>query len=86
VESDLARHVQGEAIGAVRTREAAAMIATGRWSCRGALAQAESRWMLEVIHPVTNPLGRLTTAINLNGGGFYSVRRSDWDPENPRTR
>ncbi len=62
------------------------MIAAGRRDYRSALARAESRWMLEVIHPVTNPLGRLTTVIHLFGGDFYGDRRSDWDPENPRTR
>ena len=35
----------------------------------------------DVIHSVTNPLGRLTAAIHLYGGDFYGARRSDWDPE-----
>jgi len=36
----------------------------------------------DVIHSVTNPLGRLTAAIHVYGGDFYAARRSDWDPEN----
>ncbi len=36
----------------------------------------------DVIHSVTNPLGRLTGAIHVYGGDFYGVQRSDWDPEN----
>jgi predicted metal-dependent enzyme (double-stranded beta helix superfamily) len=35
----------------------------------------------DVIHSVTNPLGRLTGAIHVYGGDFYGVTRSDWDPE-----
>jgi predicted metal-dependent enzyme (double-stranded beta helix superfamily) len=36
----------------------------------------------DVIHSVTNPLGRLTAAIHVYGGDFYGATRSDWDPEN----
>jgi predicted metal-dependent enzyme (double-stranded beta helix superfamily) len=36
----------------------------------------------DVIHSVTNPLGRLTGAIHVYGGDFYGAKRSDWDPEN----
>jgi predicted metal-dependent enzyme (double-stranded beta helix superfamily) len=36
----------------------------------------------DIIHSVTNPLGRLTAAIHVYGGDFYGARRSDWDPEN----
>jgi predicted metal-dependent enzyme (double-stranded beta helix superfamily) len=36
----------------------------------------------DVIHSVTNPLGRLTAAIHVYGGDFYAAKRSDWDPEN----
>jgi predicted metal-dependent enzyme (double-stranded beta helix superfamily) len=37
----------------------------------------------DVIHSVTNPLGRLTAAIHVYGGDFYGAvpKRSDWDPE-----
>jgi hypothetical protein len=30
---------------------------------------------------VTNPLSRLTGAIHVYGGDFFSVPRSEWDPE-----
>ena len=40
----------------------------------------------DVIHSVTNPLGRLTAAIHVYGGDFYGAKRSDWDPENLRER
>ncbi len=40
----------------------------------------------DVIHSVTNPLGRLTAAIHVYGGDFYGMKRSDWDPENLRER
>jgi predicted metal-dependent enzyme (double-stranded beta helix superfamily) len=36
----------------------------------------------DIIHSVTNPLGRLTAAIHVYGGDFYDAKRSDWDPEN----
>ena len=36
----------------------------------------------DVIHSVTNPLGRLTAATHVYGGDFYGAKRSDWDPEN----
>ena len=35
----------------------------------------------DVIHSVTNPLGRLTGAIHVYGGDFYAATRSDWNPE-----
>ncbi len=30
---------------------------------------------------MTNPLSRLTGAIHVYGGDFFSVSRSEWDPE-----
>src|SRR6266851_3453242 len=36
----------------------------------------------DIIHSVTNPLGRLTAAIHVYGGDFYGVERTEWDPEN----
>jgi len=36
----------------------------------------------DIIHSVTNPLGRLTGAIHVYGGDFFAVQRSEWDPEN----
>ncbi len=35
----------------------------------------------DIIHTVTNPLGRLTGAIHVYGGDFFTAPRSEWDPE-----
>jgi predicted metal-dependent enzyme (double-stranded beta helix superfamily) len=35
----------------------------------------------DIIHSVTNPLGRFTGAIHVYGGDFFEVERSEWDPE-----
>ena len=35
----------------------------------------------DIIHSVTNPLGRLTGAIHVYGGDFFGVPRSEWEPE-----
>lgn len=35
----------------------------------------------DVIHSVTNPIGRLTGAIHVYGGDFFNANRSEWDPE-----
>jgi len=35
----------------------------------------------DIIHSVTNPIGRLTGAIHVYGGDFFAVTRSEWDPE-----
>src|SRR5215475_7924586 len=35
----------------------------------------------DIIHSVTNPIGRLTGAIHVYGGDFFSVPRKEWDPE-----
>jgi predicted metal-dependent enzyme (double-stranded beta helix superfamily) len=35
----------------------------------------------DIIHSVTNPLGRLTGAIHVYGGDFIGAVRSEWDPE-----
>jgi predicted metal-dependent enzyme (double-stranded beta helix superfamily) len=34
-----------------------------------------------IIHSVTNPIGRLTGAIHVYGGDFFRQERSEWDPE-----
>ena len=34
-----------------------------------------------IIHSVTNPIGRLTGAIHVYGGDFFGTERSEWDPE-----
>ena len=35
----------------------------------------------DIIHSVTNPLGRLTGALHVYGGDFFAVPRKEWDPE-----
>jgi predicted metal-dependent enzyme (double-stranded beta helix superfamily) len=35
----------------------------------------------DIIHSVTNPIGRLTGAIHVYGGDFFAMPRSEWDPE-----
>jgi predicted metal-dependent enzyme (double-stranded beta helix superfamily) len=35
----------------------------------------------DLIHSVTNPIGRLTGALHVYGGDFFAVPRSEWDPE-----
>ena len=35
----------------------------------------------DVIHSVTNPVQRLTGALHVYGGDFFSEPRSEWDPE-----
>jgi predicted metal-dependent enzyme (double-stranded beta helix superfamily) len=32
----------------------------------------------DVIHAVTNPMGKLTGAIHVYGGDFFAIRRSEW--------
>lgn len=34
-----------------------------------------------IIHSVTNPIPRLTAAIHVYGGDFFTTPRSEWDPE-----
>ena len=40
----------------------------------------------DVIHSVTNPIGRLTGAIHSYGGDFFAPGRSEWDAESLRER
>jgi predicted metal-dependent enzyme (double-stranded beta helix superfamily) len=35
----------------------------------------------DIIHSVINPVSRLTGAIHVYGGDFFSVPHSQWDPE-----
>jgi hypothetical protein len=44
--------------------------------CRAAAAER-----IYHVHSVTNPIPRLTGAIFVYGGDFFSVARSEWDPE-----
>ena len=34
----------------------------------------------DIIHSVTNPVPRLTGAIHVYGGDFFTTPRSEWDP------
>ena len=35
----------------------------------------------DIVHSVTNPIGKLSGAIHVYGGDFFAVERSEWDPE-----
>ena len=35
----------------------------------------------DIIHSVTNPLGRYTAALHVYGGAFFHTARSEWNPE-----
>jgi len=37
-----------------------------------------------IVHSVTNPLGKLTGAIHIYGGDFFQTPRSEWDAETLR--
>lgn len=64
------RRLPGEAGGRIETAGAKAL------SERDALPLGR-----DIIHSVTNPIGRLTGAIHVYGGDFFGVPRSEWDPE-----
>lgn len=56
----------------------------GRIEAAGARALSERDALplgRDIIHSVTNPIGRLTGAIHVYGGDFFAVPRSEWDPE-----
>jgi len=57
---------------------------SGRIEAAGAKALSERDVLplgRDIIHSVTNPIGRLTGAIHVYGGDFFAVPRSEWDPE-----
>jgi len=35
----------------------------------------------DIVHSVTNPLPRITGALQVYGGDFFAAARSEWDPE-----
>src|SRR5262249_24309542 len=35
----------------------------------------------DIVHSVTNPLPRITGALQVYGGDFFGAARSEWDPE-----
>jgi len=56
----------------------------GRIEAAGAKALSEREALplgRDIIHSVTNPIGRLTGALHVYGGDFFGVPRSEWDPE-----
>ncbi|GGP15783.1 FAD-binding protein [Nonomuraea glycinis] len=64
--TDVAAHLSGEGRGALRARQAAAMVAHGRWMYRAALARAESRGMHQRLdRPEADP--RLARRIHVGG-------------------
>jgi predicted metal-dependent enzyme (double-stranded beta helix superfamily) len=55
-----------------------------RVEAAGAKALSEKDTVLlgpEIIHSVTNPIGRYTGAIHVYRGDFFNAGRSQWDPE-----
>lgn len=40
----------------------------------------------DIIHSVTNPTAKLTAALHVYGGDFFSMERSEWDPESLEER
>jgi predicted metal-dependent enzyme (double-stranded beta helix superfamily) len=58
-----------------------------RIEAAGAHAMMEGDcWLLgaDIIHSVTNPIPRFTGAIQIYGGDFFNVLRSQWNPETLR--
>lgn len=56
----------------------------GRIEAAGAKALSEREAVPlgpDIIHSVINPVSRLTGAIHVYGGDFFSVPHSQWDPE-----
>jgi predicted metal-dependent enzyme (double-stranded beta helix superfamily) len=59
-------------------------VAEGRIEAAGAKALSERDALplgRDIIHSVTNPIGRLTGALHVYGGDFFAVQRSEWDAE-----
>jgi predicted metal-dependent enzyme (double-stranded beta helix superfamily) len=40
----------------------------------------------DIVHSVTNPIEKLTSAIHVYGGDFFAPGRSEWDPETLQER
>jgi predicted metal-dependent enzyme (double-stranded beta helix superfamily) len=64
------RRLPGDARGRIEAAGARAL------SAREALPLGR-----DIIHSVTNPIGRLTGAVHVYGGDFFATPRSEWDPE-----
>jgi len=56
----------------------------GRIEAAGAKALSRGECTVlgkDIIHSVTNPIPRLTGALHVYGGDFFTAERSEWDPE-----
>jgi predicted metal-dependent enzyme (double-stranded beta helix superfamily) len=40
----------------------------------------------DIIHSVTNPIPRMTSAIHIYGGDYFATERHEWDPEHLHQR
>ena len=59
-------------------------VSDGRIEAAGARSLCEKEAVPlgpDIIHSVTNPVRRLTGAVHVYGGDFFSTARSEWDPE-----
>jgi len=73
---DVRDHLPGEGIGAVKSREAAALTATSRWAYAGALARAESRGMQRRLDlPAADP--EFMCRFEVSGLDRIQVKRSE---------
>ena len=74
--ADLRDHLPGEGLGAVKSREAAALTATSRWAYASALARAESRGMQRRLDlPAADP--EFVCSFEVSGLDRIDVRRSE---------
>jgi succinate dehydrogenase/fumarate reductase flavoprotein subunit len=74
--ADLRDHLPGGSLGAVKSREAAALTATSRWAYASALARAESRGMHRRLDlPEADP--EFLCAFEASGLDWINVTRSD---------
>ncbi|MEM6621776.1 MAG: hypothetical protein AAF674_06070 [Pseudomonadota bacterium] len=58
--------------------------AEGRIEAAGAKSLAQGQVAplgKDIVHSVTNPLGRLTGGIHVYGGDFFDAHKSAWEPE-----
>lgn len=61
-----------------RTKDANRIEASGAKSLMPGTASILGR---NIVHSVTNPIGKLTSALHVYGGDFFAHGRSEWDPE-----
>ena len=38
----------------------------------------------DIVHSVINPISRFTCSLQIYGGNFYAIERSEWDPDSLR--